>query len=220
MKTGMAIALVGVILIIVGSGLAYYGFANPMKTQAGSSSASQVLIPRDSFILQATQPPWIHSAQLQKGQSVSGVFGLTNFTSSQGPVFFYIQNETQLVNWGKCSPCAWPTILNQTAPSSGIYKFTWAAPASGAYYFTVDPEFYNATLPAYFDANTTTTIPGTTATIANTSLIYGGVGLAIIGAILAGAGLVLASSSPSKPQKTVTPRPSGSRPSNAESGTR
>jgi len=214
MKLGIVMALVGVVLLIMGSGLASYGFATPIKTQSTiNSTANEVLIPMDSFTLQATQPPWVHTAQLQEGQVVTGIFGLTNFTSSQGPVFFYIQNETQLVNWGKCSPCAWPTIVNESAPSAGTYKFTWDAPSAGAYYFTVDPEYYNATVPAYFQANTTTTTPTTTTvSSANTTFIYGGVGLAIVGAILAGAGIVLASTSPIKARKPVSSEPGRSQP--------
>lgn len=204
MKGGVILALIGVILIIVGAGLTAYAYASPTKTQE-SVTGTQPLISYVTFTLQATQPPWVLSTQLKSGQEVNGTFGLTNFTSSEGPVFFYVQNETELVNWGKCSPCAWPTIINDSATSSGTYTFSWKAPATGAYYFTFDPEYYNATIPAYFDANTTSSPTTITVTSLNTSLIYGGVGLAIIGAVLAAVGLVISSSSRARPKTNPNP---------------
>jgi len=222
LKGGIIIAIVGIILIAIGAGLASYGYVTPIKSQSTvDNSVSQPLISRVTFTLQATQPPWVLSAQLKQGQVVNGIFGLTNFTSSQGPVFFYIQNETQLVNWGKCSPCAWPTLVNKSSPSTGIYTFSWTAPAAGAYYFTFDPEYYNATVPAYFDANTTNVVPTTiTTTSANTNVIYVAIGIAIFGAVLAGVGLVMGSSSSMSPRKDPKSQPSGSAPSGAEPGPR
>ncbi len=211
-RTAMLAILVGLVLIVVGAGVAYYGFQNPITGQTtNTTSSTAALISRESFTLQATQPPWVLTSTIQKGQVVTGIFGLTNYTTSQGPVFFYVQNETQLVNWGKCSPCDWPTIINETSPSTGVYQFTWTVPSNGAYYFSFDPEFYNATVPAYFDANVTTPTTNTlTTTSPNTTFIYSGIGLGIIGAIVLAAGVVLTTSKPRKQPSRVIQGATGS----------
>jgi hypothetical protein len=202
MKT--AIVVIGVIILLIGVGLLAYGEANPIKTGGNSTS---VLSPQST---RAIDPDgtWSPGAQvLSKGETVTAKFTITNYSSSMGPIFLYVQNLSQFIAWGGCAPCTSPSLVNQTLPSSGTFTLTWTVPYNDSYYFTFDNEFYNASAPAVFSANATV---NSTTSSPNTTFLYSGVPLIIIGAIIIAIGLLV---SGSRPPPSTKPLASSTSPS-------
>ena len=201
MKT--TIAVVGIVILLIGVGLVAYGASNPIKsTTAQTSNVSSVVTPQTTRVIDAGGL-WSPGAQvLTKGEVITATFTLTNYSSTQGPVFLYVQNLSQFIAWGSCAPCTSPSLSNQTLPSSGTYTLTWAVPYNGSFYFSIDDEAYNSAAAAQFSAtgNTAVSVPVTT-TSQNTTYLDSGAGLIIVGAIVLAFGFIATNSKPAgKPQ--------------------
>ena len=201
MKT--TIAVVGIIVLLIGVGLVAYGASNPVKSITDKTSdISSVVTPLTTRIIDAGGL-WSPGAQvLTKGEVITATFTLTNYSSTQGPVFLYVQNLSQFIAWGACAPCTSPSLSNTTLPSNGTYRLTWTVPYNGSFYFSIDDEAYNSSAAAQFSAtgNTTVSVPVTIVS-QNTTFLDSGAGLIIVGAIVLALGLVATGSKPDeKPQ--------------------
>lgn len=193
-----AIAIAGIVILIVGIALVGYGAMSPTsQTTTQTTTQSVSLTPQTNRVIDANGL-WSPGAQvLSQGEQVTATFALTNYSSSQGPVFLYVQNISQFIKWGGCAPCTTPSIQNQTLPSSGTYTVTWTVPKSGSYYFSIDDESYNAAASAQFSANANqvNTVPVTT-TQQNTTVLYSGAALIVVGAIVLALGVIVGGPKP------------------------
>ncbi len=191
MKT--AIIAAGILVLLVGIAVIAYGLSSPTtSTSASTTTASDPVVPNTSRTI-STNGFWaMGAASLVPGESVTGTVAVSNYSSSAGPIFVYVQNESTFIAWGACAPCGVSNQLNKSLSSTGSYTFTWTAPQAGSYYFVLDAEYYNAAAPASFSANamTTSTIQISQST-PNTTVNYGGVAVAVVGAIILGMGLIV-----------------------------
>ena len=188
-----AFLVLGLILLVAGLGLLFWGFANPIVTQTSQVSTQQVDIPQVNNQVVAKGGTFATpGVELQQGTTVEGTFTNSNFTSSSGRFYFYVQDTPTYNSWGSCKPCAVHSSYNQSATASGVTNLYWAAPSSGTYYFIFDGEAYKATsvisLSATAKVQSTTT---QTNTSANAQYVDVGSGLAIVGGALAVVGVVL-----------------------------
>ncbi len=199
MKTSIIAA--GLLVLVVGIAIAAYGLATPTtQTSSTTTSTTAAVVPSTNRVI-STSGFWaMGAASLTPGESVTGTVTVSNYSSSKGPIFVYIQNEPAFIAWGACAPCGGQNELNKSLSSSGSYTFTWSAPAAGSYYFVLDAEYYNAASPASFSAvGTTSATVQTSQTSPNTSLDYAGVGIAVVGAVILGAGLIVGTPAAKKP---------------------
>jgi len=203
------IVIVGVVVLILGIALMGYGLANPSTTTVTSSMNSNSVVASVSDQSIGNLGTFETGASLAQGVKVSGNFSVANYTPSKGQYFFYVENKSQFVAWGNCSPCASPTIVNGTASSSGTYSFSFTASAADTYFFVFDAESYNASSQANMVAASSSSTPQT---VTNQSLnagpVYGGLALLAIGAIIAGVGAVMGNKPKMKKEDTVAPAPS------------
>lgn len=200
-----AIAIAGIVILIVGIALVGYGATSPTTSTTTQTTTQNVsLTPQTNRVIDANGL-WSPGAEvLSQGQNVVATFTLTNYSSSQGPVFLYVQNISQFIAWGSCAPCTSPSLTNQTLPSSGTYTLTWTVPKSGSYYFSIDDESYNAAASAQFSANANqvSTNP-VTSTQQNTTVLYAGAALIVVGAIVLALGVIAGGPKPvTKPAKS------------------
>lgn len=187
-----SIAVAGIVILIIGVALLGYGVTTPVtNTITSTTTVTTAAMPQTNRNIDPNGI-WSSGAQvLQKGEVLTGTFSISNYSSSAGRVFFYLQNESQFIAWGGCAPCNSPSINNWTAPSSGQYQFTWTVPYTGAFYFVFDDEGYGAVAPASFSATgVLTQTPMTTSTGPNSTLNYSGAALIVVGALILAAGLI------------------------------
>ncbi|MHB8565837.1 MAG: hypothetical protein ACYC7D_05830 [Nitrososphaerales archaeon] len=190
MKTTMAI--LGIVILVIGVALVGYGASSPIKQTTTQTTTQDVTLTPQTTRVIDPNGLWSPSAQvLSKGEAITATFTVTNYTSSQGPVFLYLQNISQFIAWGSCAPCTSPSLTNQTLPSSGTYTLSWTVPANGSYYFTIDDESYGAAASAQFSSsgNAVSSVPVTT-TSQNTTLLYSGAALIVVGAIILAFGFI------------------------------
>jgi hypothetical protein len=208
MKTTMVI--VGVVVLILGIALIGYGLAYPSTTTSTTTNSSNSVVSSVSNQAIGKLGTFETGVALSQGAKITGNFSLTNYLPSEGLYFFYVENKSQFVAWGNCSPCGSPTVVNGTASSSGTYSFTFTTPASDTYFFVFDAESYNATSQANMVASTTASTPQTvTSQSLNAGPVYGGLALLAIGAIIAGVGAVMGNKPKVKKQdEPVVPSPS------------
>jgi hypothetical protein len=191
MKTIIIVA--GILVLLVGIGVMAYGLSSPTtSTSSSATTASVAVVPNTSRTI-STNGFWaMGAASLVPGESVTGTVTVSNYSSSAGPIFVYVQNESSFIAWGACAPCGGDNQLNKSLSSSGSYTFTWTAPQAGSYYFVLDADYYNAAAPASFSANAVTTSSvQISQSSPNSTVNYGGVGVAVVGAIILGIGLIL-----------------------------
>ena len=188
-------------MLLLGIGLAAYGASSPVsQTTPKSTSVNSVVTPQTTRDIDSGGIWSPGAAVLTKGESVTGTFTISNYSSSVGPVFLYIQNISQFIAWGSCAPCTSPSLENWTLPSSGTYSFTWTVPYNSSFYMSFDSESYNAVAPAVYSANgTTTETTSAVTTSPNTTFIDSGAGLVVLGAIVIAVGMIM----PNSPKKEV-----------------
>jgi hypothetical protein len=191
------IAVVGVVLLLIGAGLAAYGISSPLsQTSQKTTTVNSVVTPTTTRTVDSAGIWSPAAAVLTKGEIVTGRFTISNYSSSVGKVFLYAQNISQFIAWGTCAPCTSPSLENWTLPSTGTYAFTWTVPYSGSFYMSFDNEYYNAAAPAVYSANgTSTSTTSITTSTPNTTFIYSGAGLLVVGAIVIAAGMLMSGSS-------------------------
>jgi hypothetical protein len=187
---------VGVVLLLIGAGLAAYGISSPVsQTTQKTTTVNSVVTPATTRVIDAAGIWSPAAAVLTMGEVVTGRFTITNYSSSVGKVFLYAQNISQFIAWGNCAPCTSPSLENWTLPSSGTYAFTWTVPYSGSFYMSFDDEYYNAAASAMYSANgTSTSTTSITTSSPNTTFIYSGAGLLVVGAIVIAAGMLMSGS--------------------------
>ncbi len=197
------IAVLGVIVLLLGVGLTAYGASSQIsQTTPKSTSVNTVVTPQTTRDIDAGGVWSPGAALLTKGETVTGTFTISNYSSSVGPVFLYVQNISQFIAWGSCAPCTSPSLENWTLPSSGTYSFTWTVPYNSSFYMSFDSESYNAVAPAVYLANgTTTETTSVVTTSPNTTFIDSGAGLVVLGAIVIAVGMIM----PNSPKKEVLP---------------
>ncbi len=203
-----SIVALGVLILVVGVGVFAYGDLSPLSTTSSQSVTKTVAIPTISGQPMAAKGTWATgSVQLTQGTHVTGTFSDSNYSSSDGPLFFYIQDKPTFVTWGNCSPCKVSGAYNQTATSTGTASIDWTVPANGSYFFIFDGESYKsgASLGLTGSGTLSTTEPVTTSSL-NTTPIYLGAVLAIVGILLAAASFVSAGG---KKMPPAGPAPSG-----------
>ena len=195
-----SVIVIGIIVLLVGVGLLAYGLAYPNK-QSGTKQVN--IFPQTNRTIDA-DGTWSPGAQvLSKGEAVTVKFAISNYSSSMGPVFLYVQNLSQFIAWGSCAPCTSPSLVNQTLPASGTYTLTWSAPYNDSFYFSFDNEIYNAAGAAVFVANATLNSATNTP---NTTFLDSGAALILVGAIIIAVGVIVTGSRAStKPPPSPPP---------------
>jgi hypothetical protein len=189
------VAIVGVVVLLIGIAVLAYGFANPVTTQTTRTTSTMVsVVPQTSRSIDAGGIWSPGAVNLQQGEVVTGSFAVTDYASSAGPVFVYIQDEQQFRAWFGCSPCTSPSDGNYTA-SSTSQSFTWTVPQTGAYYFVVDALSYGKSASTTFKADGAIPTTVTDVTVSpNMPVLEAGVGLMVLGAIVLAAGIVMTES--------------------------
>lgn len=185
-----SVAIVGLVILLVGViGLAY-GWTNPLTTETThSNTVNLTVVPSTTRTIDAGGT-WEHAVNLQAGEVVTGTYAITDYASSQGPAFLYVQNEVQFRNWVGCQPCSSPSLANYTVTATP-QTFTWTVQQTGPYYFVFDVENYGKSATATFStAGTMTTDVTVTTTSPNMTVLYAGAALDILGALVLAAGLV------------------------------
>jgi hypothetical protein len=184
---------VGAVILIVGIAIAAYGLATPVTQTTSTTTTSTGAVVRDTGRTVTANGFWaMGAANLANGEKITGTVTVDNFSSSKGPMFIYVQNESSFIAWGGCAPCGATNELNASLPTSGSYSISWTAPKAGSYYFVLDASYYGAAAPSHFSATgVTSTNTQTTQTNPNTTLNYGGFVVAILGSLVLAAGLVL-----------------------------
>jgi hypothetical protein len=201
-----ALAITGLVILIVGIGLIAYGLSNPLKQTTPHTSTIDITItPKTTRNIDAGGTWSPGAVVLNKSDVVSGIFTISNYSQSDGPVFLYIQNQSQFIAWGACAPCNSPSLENWTLPSSGTYSFTWTVPYNGSFYMTFDDESYGSVAQASYAANATIITTNLVVTLnRNTVYLYSGAGLIAVGAIIVAAGIIVGT--PTRKQETVNPK--------------
>ncbi len=192
---------IGIVVLIIGAGVLVYGLSSPTTTTSTSTVTTSAPVVANADRVVSANGFWaMGAANLNQGEAVTGSVAISNFTSSAGPIFIYVQNESTFIAWGGCAPCGASNVLNQSLPSSGSYTLSFTAPKQGSYYFVLDADYYGKASPTTFSASgqTVQTSPISQSS-PNSGLNYGGAIIATLGSVIIGAGIVMGARPP-KPQ--------------------
>jgi hypothetical protein len=195
------IAALGIVVLIAGVGILAYGLSAPLTSSSASTSTATGAVVGDTNRVVSANGFWaMGAANLNQGEPVTGTVSISNYSAAMGPIFVYVQNESNFIAWGACAPCGVSNVLNQTLPSSGSYTLSFTAPSKGSFYFVLDNSYYGDASPATFSANgQTVQITQLSITSGNTNLNYGGAAIAVIGSVILGAGIVMGTHPTKKP---------------------
>jgi hypothetical protein len=188
------VAVAGVVILIVGAIVLAYGWSSPVNSTTTTNVSTQP-VPTSHRDIDAGGT-WSFGAQVTNGEALTGTVSVSGYNASAGPIFFYIQNESQYINWGNCAPCASPSISNYTLSSSGgSYSFNVNSPMTGGIYLSFDDEYYGQPAQATVQVSGSNSV-STATTAPNYNVDYLGIALIIIGALVAALGLAMGSKRP------------------------
>lgn len=202
LKAGIVAA--GLVVFIIG--LAIFAFAEftPAPTTTTTTTTNPSVVPNASRTIDA-DGTWSFGFNGLKGETVTGTATVSGYSSSSGPIFFYIMNESTFIDWGGCSPCSEPgamaagNMANFTLPSSGTKTFTFSLPTTGGWYMAFDDESYNANAQASITTSGVASVTSSTSSpYLGGSLPAIGAAIAVIGIIIGGLGFVARGSEPQK----------------------
>ena len=189
-----SIAAVGIVVLLIGLGIWAFAAYSPIPTSTNTNMSTVTAIPSTNRVIDGGGT-WSHGVNLQAGEVMSGTAKIQNFSSSAGPIFFYVMNESVFIDWGGCAPCTEPsstvghlatgTFQNNTV-STGTLSFSYTAPKTGGYYAVFDDEAYGSAAQATLSAN------GVESSAMTTNSPYAGGYLPLVGVAIVVLGIIIA----------------------------